>query len=68
MIAGIGAKGDTIIDLGDQHGYWSVSSANTNLTLRMLGISIKHFALDLKYSDMQYPASLPHPVPQVVQR
>lgn len=67
VVAGTGAKGDMVVDFGQSNGYWSVTHGHAVLSLRMLGVSLKHFSLDMSYADMQYPTQLPHPIPPEAQ-
>lgn len=53
-VAGTGAKGDAVLDFGENAGFWTVTHSDTVLSLRMLGISLKHFSLDVSYSDFAY--------------
>lgn len=59
VIAGTGAKGDATVNFGESNGYWSVTHGHLVFSLRMLGVSLKHFALDTSYSDFRYPQNLP---------
>lgn len=65
VLAGTGAKGDMAVDFGESNGYWAVTHGHAVLSLRMLGVSLKHFSLDMSYAGMQYPAELPHRIPPV---
>lgn len=58
VVAGTGAKGDATVDFGESNGYWSVTHGHLVLSLRILGVSLKHFALDASYSDFTYPTAL----------
>lgn len=59
VAAGTGAKGDMAVDFGESNGYWTVTHGHAVLSLRMLGVSVKHFTLDMAYADMRYPSELP---------
>lgn len=68
VVAGTGAKGDMTVDFGENNGYWSVTHGYAVVSLRMLGVSLKHFSLDLSYADMQYPSELPQAIPPETHR
>lgn len=63
VVAGTGAKGDMTVNFAESNGYWSVIHGHAVLSLRMLGVSLKHFVLDTSYTNMQYPAELQQEIP-----
>ncbi|HEY9179788.1 MAG TPA: hypothetical protein VIO32_03650, partial [Candidatus Baltobacteraceae bacterium] len=63
VAAGTGAKGDMTVDFAESNGYWSITHGHAVLSLRMLGVSLKHFMLDTYYANMQYPTELEQIIP-----
>lgn len=64
---GMTVKGSITLDFGNQGSYWAIISGHSETGLRELGISVGRLLVDVTYSNVQFPATLPHPIAPAAQ-
>ncbi|MBV9269785.1 MAG: hypothetical protein JO165_01735 [Candidatus Eremiobacteraeota bacterium] len=55
---GTGYRGDLKLDFGEVGGNWIVTGGHAAFALRMVGMSLRTFALDFSYANIAFPTTV----------
>jgi len=55
----VGLTGLVDLQFGQVGNYWVTTASSMQISLRVLGIAVKHSTLRFQYSGMQFPSMIP---------